>query len=198
MIYTNINVSGVTRRIGGDNLRYGYPIGTRGKDEYEVFVLATRELVDEMPSIKAHQEYPNLNVVKTPNGNLKITDQGDVGEIYLLISSQYLNPVDGNGKVTIISMNGSPTAEFLGKGVSAVRDAEGTIKGVTDTLIIKAKPGSLIKVRWSGYEKNKVNDTFYYVSPMGRVNEFSSLEMEKSFKEKGFVPNWITNGIRSR
>ena len=198
MIYTNINVSGVTRRIGEDNLRYGYPIGTRGKDEYEVFVLATRELVDEMPAIKAHQEYPNLNVVKTPNGNLKITDQGDVGEIYLLISSQYLNPVDGNGKVTIISMNGAPTAEFLGKGVSAVRDSEGAIKGITDTLIIKAKPGSLIKVRWSGYDKNKINDTFYYVSPMGRVNEFSSLDMEKSFKEKGFVPNWITNGIRSR
>ena len=198
MLYTNVNISGVTRRIGEDNLRYGYPIGTRGKDEYEVFVLATRELVDEMPTIKSHQEYANLNVVKTPNGNLKISDQGDIGEIFLIISSQYLNPLDGSGKVTIISMNGAPTAEFLGKGVSAVRDSEGTIKGVTDTLIIKAKPGSLIKVRWSGYDKNRVNDTFYYVSPMGRVNEFSSLDMEKSFKEKGFVPNWITNGIRSR
>lgn len=198
MLYTNVNINGVTRRIGEDNLRYGYPIGTRGKDEYEVFVLATRELVDEMPTIKAHQEYANLNVVKTPNGNLKISDQGDIGEIFLIISSQYLNPLDGSGKVTIISMNGAPTAEFLGKGVSAVRESEGTIKGVTDTLIIKAKPGSLIKVRWSGYDKNRVNDTFYYVSPMGRVNEFSSLEMEKSFKEKGFVPSWISNGIRSR
>jgi hypothetical protein len=151
-----------------------------------------------MPAIKAHQEYPNLSIVKTPNGNLKVTDQGDVGEIFLIISSQYLNPIDGSGKVTIISMNGAPTAEFLGKGVSAVRAPDNTIKGVSDTLIIKAKPGSLVKVRWSGYDKNKVNDTFYYVSPMGRVNEFSSLEMEKSFKEKGFVPNWITNGIRSR
>lgn len=198
MLYTNTNICGVTRRLSEDNVRYGYPVGCRGKDEYEVFILATRELLDSMPTIKAHQEYPNLNVVKTPNGNLKITDQGDVGEIFLVISSQYLNPADGTGKVTIISMNGTPTAEFLGKGVTAVRDSSGAIKGLTDTLIIKAKPGSLVKVRWAGFEKNKLNDTFYYVSPMGRVNEFSALEMEKSFKEKGFVPNWITNGIRSR
>ena len=197
MIYSNTKLFGTTRMVGNGEMRYGFPVGTRGKDEYEVFVLATKELMDKLVTIKSHTPYSELKISKTPNGNLKLSDTGDEGEVYLIISSDYLNSEGGCGKVTIISMKGSPTAEFMAKGVTALRDDSG-IRGTSDTLIIKAQPGSLVKVRWSGYDKHKLNDTFYYVSPYGRVNEFSSLEMEEQFKTKGFVPNWITNGIRSR
>lgn len=196
MIYSNTKLFGTTRMVGNGEMRYGFPVGTRGKDEYEVFVLATKELMDKLVTIKSHTSYPNLNIVKTPNGNLKLSDQGDVGEVFLVITSEYLNPEGGCGKVTVISMNGSPTAEFMGKGVTTARDENGSIKGTADTLILKAKPGSLIKVRWSGYEKHRINDVFYYISPMGNVNEFSALEMKESFEKRGHVPSWISNGIR--
>lgn len=201
MLYTNTKLFGTTRFIGINDkgepeLRYGFPVGVRGKDEYEIFILSTKELMDKLMTIKSHTVYPNINIVKTPNGNLKLTDQGDVGEVYLVITSEYLNPEGGCGKVTVISMNGQPTADFMGKGVMAVRDENGNIKGTADTLILKAKPGSLIKVRWSGYEKHRINDVFYYISPMGNVNEFSALEMKESFEKKGHVPSWISNGIR--
>ncbi len=197
MIYSNTKLFGTTRMVGSNGeTRYGFPVGTRGKDEYEVFILATKELMDKLVTIKSHTNYPNLNILKTPNGNLKLSDQGDVGEVFLVITSEYLNPEGGCGKVTVISMNGSPTAEFMGKGVTAVRDENGSIKGTADTLILKAKPGSLIKVRWSGYEKHHINDVFYYLSPLGNVNEFSALEMKESFEKRGHVPSWISNGIR--
>jgi hypothetical protein len=173
MLYTNKALAIENREMSWGSLK-GFAIGERGRGRYEVFVPVPEKLENTSISKGLHEKF---TIGTTKNGKPRLNTYDD-GNLFLILSSECRYTRRGSGHIYEVTKE---LAEVIATANGADGDA-GRI-GSWDAKILKVKPGAILRVIWGGYNYG-IDDTYYFVTSNGTVDEVNEKEIQDYFDSK--------------
>lgn len=166
MLYVNRTFSIETREMSFGKLR-GFALGERGRGRYEIFI----PVPDEVEKLNIGMNV-NMSVGQTRNGKPRI-NIGDDGNLYMIMSSEARSPKQGDGFVFEVKLNNNNEPKVVVLASANGADGEDGRIGSWEAKVLRVKPGSIIKVVWSGSGYG-ITPTYYFVQD----NEVVAVEEE--------------------
>ena len=174
MIYTNRTFAIQERELSFGKLR-GIAIGERGRGRYEVFLPVPQNVTKLETGMNA-----NLSIGMSKNNKPRINN-GDDGNLYMIMSSEARYTRRGSGYVFEVKLNGDTDeskVEVIAKANGADGDA-GRI-GSWEAQVLKVKPGAVVKVVWGGSGYG-ITPTYYFVNSDGTVTAVEEEDIQSYY-----------------